>query len=302
MTQLSERAAPAPPGVRRGRSRPAALEPVLYRVGALIVFFAALWGLASWVGTTILPTPLMIGKRLVNILLHEDFLRHMTASLTRVIVALLISLLLATFLGVAMGLSRSAERFFDGIVLGGRTMPGLAWALLAVMIVGVTSGAPVLAVVLAVVPLLTLQIWEGTKALDRDLFRMARVFGVPRGRQFREVVVPAILPSIVGGAKLGLSLSWKVTVLAELFGVTSGVGYEINRNFQMFELDGVLAWALSFAAVMAVVEYGIIAPVYRRLTRWRRPATASSPFGRMLGRSRRVRQGPAGSPIAGPAR
>lgn len=171
--------------------------------------------------------------------------------------------MVATFLGVAMGLSNSAKRFFDGIVLGGRTMPGLAWALLAVMIVGVSSGAPILAVVLAVSPLLTLQLWEGTKALDRDLFRMARVFGVPRARQFREVVVPAILPSIVGGAKLGLALSWKVTVLAELFGVTSGVGYEISRNFQMFSLDGVLAWALSFAAVMALIEYGIIAPIYR---------------------------------------
>jgi NitT/TauT family transport system permease protein len=222
----------------------------------------------------------------------------MSASLTRVVVALLISLTVATLLGIAMGLSRSAERFFDGIVLGGRTMPGLAWALLAVMVVGVSDAAPVLAVVLAVAPLLTLQIWEGTKALDRDLFRMARVFRVSRGRQFREVVVPAILPSIAGGAKLGLALSWKVTVLAELFGVRSGVGYEISRNFQMFALDGVLAWALTFAAVMALIEYGLIAPLYRWLTRWRGTTGGPSLLGRTLSRS--LRGGRAAAPSRSP--
>ena len=304
MTQLSEPAArgaaPAPPAARRGRSRIAVLEPLLFRVGALLVFFAAWWALAVWVGTNILPVPLTIAERLVEVVVHEDFLLHMTASLTRVLTALVISLAVATLLGVAMGLSKSAERFFDGIVLGGRTMPGLAWALLAVMVVGVSSSAPILAVSLAVTPLLTLQIWEGTKALDRDLFRMARVFGVPRARQFREVVVPAILPSIVGGAKLGLALSWKVTVLAELFGVTSGVGYEISRNFQMFSIDGVLAWALTFAAVMALIEYGVIGPIHRWLTRWRGPVRPT-PLSRLLIRPRRVAQA-AGASARGVAR
>lgn len=302
MTQLSQPAAPAPPAAGRSRSSVAKLEPVLYRVGALAVFFAAWWALALWVGTNILPVPTAIAERFVQVLLREDFLLHMTASLTRVLTALVISLTVATFLGIAMGLSKSAERFFDGIVLGGRVMPGLAWALLAVMIVGVSDGAPILAVSLAVSPLLTLQIWEGTKALDRDLFRMSRVFRVSRRRQFREVVVPAVLPSIVGGAKLGLALSWKVTVLAELFGVTSGIGYEISRNFQMFSLEGVLAWALSFAAVMALIEYGLISPVYRRLTRWRGGSAAPSLLGRTRSRPARVRHEPEQPGTAEPVR
>ena len=245
------------------------LGPVLYRVGALLVLLGA-WSAGSlWIGTDIIPQPLTVAARMVDVVLEEEFVRHMSATLFRVIAGLLLSLLVATLLGVVMGLSRSAERFFDVLVLTFRTMPGLAWALLAVMVIGVSGRAPILAVVLAIAPLLTLQIWEGTKALDRDLFRMASVFRVGRRRQFTEVVVPAILPSIVGGAKLGLALSWKVTVLAELFGVTSGVGYEISRNFQIFSLDGVLAWALLFALVMALIDYLLIAPLYTWLTRWR---------------------------------
>ncbi|MGH3383132.1 MAG: ABC transporter permease [Nocardioidaceae bacterium] len=267
------------------RSMVTVLEPLTYRVAALVVALSGWWLLSHWIGTDIIPGPSTVGERLVHVVMHEDFVVHMISTLARVLVGLGLSLLVATFLGIGMGLSKGVERFFDGLVLGGRTMPGLAWALLAVMVIGVSGRAPILAVVLAVSPLLTLQIWEGTKALDRDLFQMAKVFGAGRGQQLREVVIPAILPSIVGGAKLGLALSWKVTVLAELFGVTSGVGYEINRNFQVFSLDGVLAWALLFALVMATIEYGLIAPLYSRLTRWRRRGPRLSITARLLRQS-----------------
>ncbi len=254
-----------------GQVQPVALRAVA--IGAAIGIWRAA---ARWIGTDIIPTPAVVGSRLVQVVLGEEFAVHMTATVARVCIGLVASLGIATLLGIGMGLSKSLERFFDGLVLGGRTMPGLAWALFAVMTIGVSGWAPVLAVVLAVTPMLTLQIWEATRALQRDLFEMARVFGVSRARQLGQVVVPAILPSVVGSAKLGLALSWKVTVLAELFGVTSGVGAEINRNFQMFALDGVLAWALAFALVMAAIEYGLIAPMYAWLSRWRRSSRGTT--------------------------
>jgi NitT/TauT family transport system permease protein len=270
------------------RSRPSLgtrSEPAALRLASVVCLLALWWIVSRWVGEDIIPGPAAVWERFVHVILHEDFALNLTATLARVLIGLALSLTVATMLGIAMGLNTSLERFFDGLVLGGRTMPGLAWALLALMVIGVSGRAPILAVVLAVSPLLTLQIWEGTKALDRDLFEMSRVFGVGRFRQLRQVIIPAILPSIVGGAKLGLALSWKVTVLAELFGVTSGVGYEINRNFQMFSLDGVLAWALSFALVMAIIEYGLIAPVYSWLTRWRRSGEHVPRIGRLLRQS-----------------
>lgn len=273
------------PAVGRTTSWGNRSERVLLRLAALALLLAVWWAVALWIGTNIIPTPATVGDRLVNVVLHEEFVRHMTATVARVCIALAVSLSIATLLGIGMGLSRAVERFFDGLVLGGRVMPGLAWALIAVMVVGVSGRAPILAVALAVTPLLTLQIWEGTKALDRDLFQMARVFRVSAGRQLRQIVVPAIMPAIMGGAKLGLALSWKVTVLAELFGVRSGVGYEINRNFQIFSLDGVLAWALSFAVVMAAIEYGLIAPLYSRLTRWRSPGAGLPLSTRLLRQS-----------------
>lgn len=288
-------------GSLRGYRRLATAEPLFLRAVSLVALLLV-WEVGSrWIGQDILPGPGLVGDRLLHVVRHEEFARHMVATTARVLVGLAVSLSVATVIGIAMGLSRNAERFFDGLILVGRAMPGLAWALLALMVIGVSGRAPIFTAVLAVTPLLTLQVWEATKALDSDLFRMGRVFGASRSMMFRHVVVPATLPSMVGGAKLGLALSWKVVVLAELFGVTTGVGAEINRNFQVFSLDGVLAWALAFGVVMALVEYAVIGPIYTRLTRWRSPDGRLPLFERLLRQatwSRRVNDTRVEGPVA----
>lgn len=179
-----------------------------------------------------------------------------------------VTVVVATALGVAMGLNRRVERCFDVFVLVGRSIPGLVWALVSVMVVGLNNTAPVVAVVLTATPLVVLQIWEATKALEDDLFAMSRVFGVGRLRQLWQVAFPALMPSLVAGTKLGLALAWQVVILSELFGLGSGVGYEINQSFSNFDIAGVLAWTLSFSVLMAIIEYGVIGQVQSWLLRW----------------------------------
>ena len=58
-------------------------------------------------------------------------------------------------------------------------------------------------------------------------------------------------------------------VLSEMFGLSSGVGYMINRSFNSYSMEDVLAWTIGFTIVMFAVEYGIILPIERRLVRWR---------------------------------
>ncbi len=78
-----------------------------------------------------------------------------------------------------------------------------------------------------------------------------------------------MLPFCLAGARLGFALGWKVVVLSELFGLSSGIGYMINRAFSSYSMDDVLAWTLGFTLIMFIVEYAIFVPVERRLVRWR---------------------------------
>lgn len=237
---------------------------------ASVVLLLVVWQAASaWIGELVIPTPVTVADKLVSVLTEERFAFHMSQTLGRVLAGMGISLLVALMLGIPMGISRGMERFFELYILLGLTIPGLAWALIAVMVVGITNWAPVLAIVATTTPMVTLNIWEGTKGLDRDLNEMGAAFRADRRLLLRDVVLPQLLPFVLAGARLGFALAWKIVVLSEMFGLSNGVGYQLNVNFSRFSIAGVVAWTLSFTAVMALIELGILRPFERRLMRWR---------------------------------
>ncbi|MPZ93781.1 MAG: ABC transporter permease subunit [Propionibacteriales bacterium] len=248
---------------------------VWQRVLAAGSVLLAWWLLSQTFADGVVPSPLVTAERLWHIVQNEDFFSTVALTLGRVAAGMVVAVVAAVVLGIAMGRSRRIELFLDMFILVGRSIPGLVWALVAVMVVGLNNAAPVVAVFLTATPLVVLQIWESTKALDPELFNMAKVFGVGPVERLRRVLLPALVPSIVAGTKLGLALAWQVVVLSELFGLGAGVGYEINESFSNFDIAGVLAWTISFAAIMAVIEYGVIGQVQRYLVRWR-PKTSAS--------------------------
>jgi NitT/TauT family transport system permease protein len=76
----------------------------------------------------------------------------------------------------------------------------------------------------------------------------------------------------MAGMRLAFSLAWKVVVLVEVFGLSTGVGYALNSAFISQDVAAVLAWTLVFALVVAAIEYGLFQVVERRLTQWKRKA------------------------------
>jgi NitT/TauT family transport system permease protein len=128
------------------------------------------------------------------------------------------------------------------------------------------------AIGLGVAPALTVSVVQGVRAIDPDIIEMAHVFRIPRSVQLRRLWLPAMMPFLLSGARLGFSLAWKVIVLVEIFGLSSGVGYQLNSEFSSQNVAGVLAWTIAFGVVMAVIEYGVLQTAERRLTRWRRVA------------------------------
>ncbi len=268
--------ATAPPS-RRRRSRWLVGGGLWLRLLAAVAVLVGWWMLAIGFPLTGIPSPLATGVRLIAIVSGNGFVTTVLLTLGRVAVGMVVTVTAAMAIGVAMGRSRMVERLLDTFVLVGRSIPALVWALVAVMVAGVNNFAPVLAVFLTATPLVILQVWEASKAMDRDLFDMAAAFGVGRLGRLRRIVLPAVVPSIVAGTKLGLALAWQVVVLSELLGLDTGVGYEIHSAFSNFDLAGVLAWTICFSAIMAFLEYGVIGMLQRRLERWRPKTQAGRP-------------------------
>jgi NitT/TauT family transport system permease protein len=101
---------------------------------------------------------------------------------------------------------------------------------------------------------------------------MARAFQLPRWRRLRFVVLPQLLPYLTAAGRSGLSICWKIVLVVELLGRPNGVGYQLNLFFQDFNVTGILAYGIAFAALMLLVEAALLQPLEARANAWRHDA------------------------------
>jgi NitT/TauT family transport system permease protein len=83
------------------------------------------------------------------------------------------------------------------------------------------------------------------------------------------VLIPSVAPFAFAGVRLSFALAWKVEQLTEVFGGSSGVGFQIRREFEDFSIPGMLAWVLLFIVFMILLERFVLARLERYLFRWR---------------------------------
>ena len=193
----------------------------------------------------------------------------MWQSLRRVLVGFSLAMFLSLLVGIVMGTSTAGERYFGPMVVIGLTVPGLIWALISVMIFGLSELTAYFAVTVTIFPMLVITIWGAVKSMDRDLIDMSTVLRLKPWTKVQAVILPQLVPSIFSATRYGLGLAWKIVVVVELFGASSGIGYQINRAYQLFSLELVLAWTALFVVVMLGIEHLIVNPLERRLTAWR---------------------------------
>ena len=239
------------------------------RLGAGLAILAVWQAVALFFPPTYLPGPLLVAGEIGRIVVSGDFFVHMYWTILRVVLGFLASFGVAVVLGVAMGLARTWELALDGPILVGLTIPGLAWAVIGLMLFGLSTTTQVFAIFMVVTPILTVNLWEGTKAIDRKVVEMAMVFRAGRWTIIRTVILPQLVPFALAGLRFGLALCWKTVVIAETFGATSGVGYKIIQARELLSMQGVLAWTLSFTLVMFVLEFAVLKLLEARLTAWR---------------------------------
>jgi NitT/TauT family transport system permease protein len=196
--------------------------------------------------------------------------RQIGITLGRILAGFGVAFLISLVVGIAAARSSTFRRFCDPAITLGLTVPGLVWALLCVIWFGVGLTTPIVAIALGITPVMILHVLQGMNAVDSEIVEMAHVFRLSTRDKLIHIWIPSLVPHLIGGARVGLSLGWKVIVLVELFGLSNGVGYQLNSEFSSQNVAGVLAWTIVFWAVMVVIEYGILQSLERRFSRWRR--------------------------------
>jgi NitT/TauT family transport system permease protein len=255
----------SPFGGSIGRDLSARVLPPLLAVASVIL----LWWALYLIYPRLLPGPLSTVREAIRLVSDGTFFFHMYQSLRRVFVGAVIAMFFSVGIGIYMGTVPMGERFFQPLIVLGLTIPGLMWALIAVMLFGINEFSPYFAVTVTIFPMLVINIWAGVKSLDKELMDMSHVFHFTKWMKISQVILPQLVPNIFAATRYGLGLAWKVVVVVEMFGTSNGVGYQVMKSYQVFNMEGVIAWTLTFVLAMIVIEYGLINFAEQRLTAWR---------------------------------
>lgn len=239
------------------------------RLGSFLVLIVAWTTLSAFLPETVLPSPGQVVAAIARNLRDPATFRHISTTVARVTAGMGVALVIGVTLGVIMGLSRWGEQFFDSWVMVALTVPAVVYGIIAILMFGINDHAAVLAIGVSAFPAIAINIWQGVKAIDTSLIHMGKAFRLSRMSVIRKVVIPQTVPYVLAALRYALGISWKICTTVELIGMSSGVGYMLNYWFGMFSMTQVFAWTVTFTIVLLLIEFVILKPLDRWVTRWR---------------------------------
>ena len=208
------------------------LGAALPSVTLLSLLIALWWYVVVAADSLIFPTPGQVVTGTLELAADGTLWEHITASLFRVGTGFLLAVLVAVPMGLWMGRVDGAYRTLNPIFQIMRPISPIAWIPLAILWFGVGDVSPIFLIFIAAVFPMIVQTASGVHTIERRYLHAAQNFGVSRSTLFRRVIVPAVLPEIVVGMRIGLGVAWLVVVAAEMIALHSGLGYLIidSRN------------------------------------------------------------------------
>lgn len=231
-------------------------------VPALLVAVWALASAAGWVSPRLLPSPGTVveagwafvagggGSTLPGVTPFDGAAgRHVGASVGRWLVAFALAVAVGVPLGAAIGLSRRTAELLDPLVQALRSIPITAWLPIALVWFGLGEGAARYLVFVGAFFPIVIATADGASRVPRALVDTALMLGTPRWDLGRKVYLPAALPPIVTGLRLGLTLGWMSVIVGELTGTTSGVGAMMFAAREVGRLDHIIVGMATFAVV-----------------------------------------------------
>jgi ABC-type nitrate/sulfonate/bicarbonate transport system permease component len=229
----------------------------------LLAVLVLVWQFAStqWVALQpLLPPPTDVFAAAVDLIRRGSLQNDIIASLRRVGVAILAATLIGIPLGAAIGGSSRFAWSVEPIVNFFRPIPPLAWIPLSIMWFGIGDVQNEFIIFLAAVFPILLNAVDGVRNVDRQLIRAARTLGATKTSIVTTVILPAALPSMFVGLRVGTGIAWMALVAGEIVAATSGLGYLINQGRFLFRSDYIIV------GMVAIGVIGLLLDALLRLT------------------------------------
>ena len=214
------------------RASSATLTKIVPPMVVVMLLIAIWWIVVVKNDSAIFPTPWQVVTGAWELAQDGTLGQHIGASLLRVGIGFGLAFLVAVPLGLWIGWVGGAYRTLNPIFQMLRPISPIAWIPIAILWFGVGDLSPIFLIFISSVFPMMVQTTAGVHTIDRRYLRAAANFGVSRWVLFGRVVIPAVLPEIIVGMRIGIGVAWLVVVAAEMIALRSGLGYLImdSRN------------------------------------------------------------------------
>ncbi|WP_332858998.1 aliphatic sulfonate ABC transporter permease SsuC [Janthinobacterium svalbardensis] len=222
-----------------------ALAPWALPVALLLAWqLAAQWG---WLSSRILPEPWAVAKAFWHLAASGELWLHLKTSLWRATLGFAIGAGLGLLLGLLTGSFRHAETLLDTTLQMVRNIPALALIPLVILWFGIDETAKLFLLAVGVFFPVYLNTFHGIRSADQGLIEMAKSYGLSGWPLYRDVILPAAMPSILVGVRFSLGLVWVLLIVAETISAQAGIGYMTMNAREFLQTDVVLVGILLYA-------------------------------------------------------
>ncbi|GAA0597349.1 ABC transporter permease [Caenispirillum bisanense] len=263
--------------ISRTRIRPA-LRPLVLPLALLAAWTVA--SAAGWTNAYLLPSPAAVARAAADLLTRGDLAGHVAASLARVGAGFALTVAMALPLAILCALLPRLHDHLRLVLEVMRVTPPLALVPLLILWLGIGEASKLAVVVLASFFPVFMNTLGGLRDADGRLLELAHTLDLTPAERTLHVLLPAALPAIITGLRLGFGYSWRALVGAELIAASAGLGYLIIDAGEMARTDRVFVGIVAIAALGAASDW-LFRRLSDRLAPWRHgePGAATAQMG-----------------------
>ncbi|MDR3260042.1 MAG: ABC transporter permease [Fusobacteriaceae bacterium] len=235
----------------------------IFKESIIFIILILLWLVLSkmniW-STYIFPPPQKVLSSFVKTITNGELIRHISASLQRVIKGYTISFSIAILFGTFAGMKKNSISYYNGFLEFLRNIPPLALISLLILWFGIGELSKVIVIILASFFPMFLNIKKGISSCDEKLLEVGKIFKFSKSKIFVKIIIPYAIPDILVGMRIGLGYAWRAIIGAEMIAAASGLGYFILDSEQMSRSDKI------FVGIIVIGTIGYISDTIFRLS------------------------------------
>lgn len=243
-------------------------------VAAVVIFFF-LWQVVVWLEIWpeyALPGPRVVLDRMFEKIANGELVRAAAVTMTRAAIGYVVAFVVGSLVGLIVVGNRAIRTAVASMITGLQTMPSIVWFPLAMLIFGITENAILAVVILGAAPSIANGLIVAVDQIPPILVSAGKVLGATRIAMYRHVLLPAALPSFVGGMKQGWSFAWRSLMAGEIvvsIGRRQSLGFLMHQNQAVSDAVGLLAAMIVVFAIGVLVDRLLFRRLERSIqTRW----------------------------------